>query len=159
MSSFLSSKRRAPVTLTAKVEVARVVEEVVTLLPTWVQVLPAFFFYVLTHVAMFARPAMFFCLSAHVALNTGQLGLLFVMSQGLLAVQFMPSAIGTLDGGMLLWADMPGLAITGPQCMAFLLCIRFWDAAVVALGALLATGTGVAFLQTLAQRKTGESEV
>jgi len=112
----------------------------------------AFFFYLLTHVAMFGRPALFFYLSAHVSLNAGQLGLLFLICQGLLTVQFMPSAIGTLDGGLLLWASMPGLGISAPQCMAFLLCIRFWDAVVVALGALLAAGTGVAFLQTLGKK-------
>lgn len=114
---------------------------------------PAFCFYLLTHIALFARPALFFYLSAHAALNTGQLGLLFLIGQGLLAVQFMPSAIGTLDGGFLLWAGMPGLGITAPQVMAFLLCVRFWDAAVVALGALLAARTGMAFLQTLGQAR------
>jgi len=104
---------------------------------------PAFFWYLLTHVAMFARPALFFFLGWHIRLGLPELGLIFLASQLMLAVQLMPSGIGTLDGGLLAVVTVAGLAITVPQCTAFLLCIRFWDAAVVATGAILAGHAGV----------------
>jgi hypothetical protein len=72
-----------------------------------------------------------------------ELGLIFWASQVLLAVQLVPSGIGTLDGGLLAVVHMAGIGITIPQCAAFLLCLRFWDAAVVATGAVLAAHAGV----------------
>lgn len=104
---------------------------------------PAFCWYLLTHVAMFARPAVFFFLGWHIRLSVPQLGLIFLASQLMLAVQLMPSGIGTLDGGLMAVVAVAGMAISAPQCAAFLLCIRFWDAAVVATGAVLAGHAGV----------------
>jgi uncharacterized protein (TIRG00374 family) len=104
---------------------------------------PAFCWYLLTHVAMFARPAVFFFLGWHIRLSVAQLGLIFLASQLMLAVQLMPSGIGTLDGGLMAVVAVAGMAITVPQCEAFLLCIRFWDAAVVVTGAVLAGHAGV----------------
>ena len=106
-------------------------------------IVPAFFWYLLTHVAMFARPMVFFFLGWHIQLNLGELGLIFLASQLLLAVQLVPSGIGTLDGGLLAVVALAGMPITVPQCAAFLLCIRFWDAAVVITGAVLAAHAGV----------------
>jgi hypothetical protein len=76
-------------------------------------------------------------------LNLAELGLIFLATQLLLAVQLMPSGIGTLDGGLMAVVAVAGMAITVPQCAAFLLCIRFWDAAVVTTGAVLAGHAGV----------------
>jgi uncharacterized protein (TIRG00374 family) len=106
-------------------------------------IVPAFFWYLLTHVAMFARPMVFFYLGWHIQLNLAELGLIFLASQLLLAVQLVPSGIGTLDGGLLAVVALAGMPITVPQCAAFLLCIRFWDAAVVTTGAVLAAHAGV----------------
>jgi uncharacterized protein (TIRG00374 family) len=106
-------------------------------------VIPAFFWYLLTHMAMFVRPLVFFYLGWQIHLNLAELGLFFLTSQILLAVQFMPSGVGTLDGGLLAVVAIAGIGIAVPQCTAFLLCVRFWDAAVVLLGALLAARTGM----------------
>jgi hypothetical protein len=110
-------------------------------------VVTAFAWYLLTHVAMFARPLAFFLLGWHLRLNMAELGLIFLTSQILLAVQFMPSGVGTLDGGLLAVVTLAGMAITVPQCTVFLLCLRFWDAAVVATGALLAARAGMGLLR------------
>jgi hypothetical protein len=106
-------------------------------------VVPAFFWYLMTHVAMFARPLAFFLLGWQIHLNLAELGLIFLTSQVLLAVQLMPSGVGTLDGGLLAVVAIAGIGITVPQCTAFLLCLRFWDAVVVTTGVLLAARTGM----------------
>ena len=106
-------------------------------------VVPAFFWYLMTHVAMFARPLAFFLLGWQIRLNLAELGLIFLTSQVLLAVQLMPSGVGTLDGGLLAVVAIAGIGITVPQCTAFLLCLRFWDAVVVTTGVLLAARTGM----------------
>ena len=106
-------------------------------------VAPAFLWYLMTHVAMFARPLAFFLLGWQVRLNLAELSLIFLVSQVLLAVQLMPSGVGTLDGGLLAVVAIAGIGITVPQCTAFLLCLRFWDAVVVAAGVLLAARTGL----------------
>ena len=105
-------------------------------------VVPAFGLYVLTHVAIFLKPLAFFFLGWRIGLGLAELGLLFLTCQVLLALQLTPSGVGTLDGGLLGMLALAGIAITRPQCAAFLLCIRFWDAAVIGVGALLAARVG-----------------
>ena len=109
--------------------------------------LPAFLWYLATHIAMFLRPLAFFYLGWQIRLDPAELGLIFLTSQILLAVQLVPSGAGTLDGGLLAVVAIAGISITVPQCTAFLLCIRFWDAAVVLTGAFLATRMGMGLLR------------
>jgi len=106
-------------------------------------VFPAFCWYLLTHVLLFVRPLAFFYLGWGIKLNVAELGLIFLASQVMLAVQFMPSGIGTLDGGMMAVVTIAGMPLSVPQCAAYLLCIRFWDASVVGLGMMLAARTGM----------------
>ena len=88
------------------------------------------------------KPLAFFYLGWQTRLGWAELGLIFLTSQVLLAVQLTPSGVGTLDGGMFAMLAVAGIAITRPQCAAYLLCIRFWDVAVVATGGLLAARAG-----------------
>lgn len=118
-------------------------------------VLPAFCWYLLTHVAMFVRPYVFFLLAWQIRLDVADLGLIFLTSQILLAVQLTPSGMGTLDGGLLGVISLSGIPISAPQCVAFLLCVRFWDAAVVAMGALLAARAGVGLFRGKAKESGG----
>jgi hypothetical protein len=106
-------------------------------------VAPAFCLLVLTQVSLYFKPLMFFWLGWGIVLGPGQLGLIFLTWQVLLAFQLTPSGVGTLDGGMFGMLALSGIAITQPQCAAFLLCIRFWDGVVIAAGALLAARAGV----------------
>ena len=110
-------------------------------------VLPAFLWYLATHIALFLRPLAFFYLGWRLCLGPAELGLIFLTSQILLAVQLVPSGAGTLDGGLLAVVAIAGLSISVPQCTAFLLCIRFWDAAVVLTGAFLAARMGMGLLR------------
>jgi uncharacterized membrane protein YbhN (UPF0104 family) len=106
---------------------------------------------------MFARPMVFFLLGWQIHLSLPQLGLIFLASQLLLAVQLVPSGIGTLDGGLLAVVALAGMAITVPQCAAFLLCLRFWDAAVVFTGAALAAHAGVGLFRQAKADVAGNS--
>ena len=106
-------------------------------------VVPAFVLYLLTHVTMYLKPLLFFWLGWGKVLDPAELGLIFLTSQVLLAVQLTPSGVGTLDGGLFGVLAVSGIAITQPQCAAFLLCIRLWDGVVIAAGAVLAARVGV----------------
>jgi hypothetical protein len=92
---------------------------------------------------MFVRPLVFFYLGWKVKLSLAELGVLFIVGQMMLTVQFLPSGLGTMDGGIISVVALTGMALTVPQCAAFLLCVRFWDAVVVLLGMMLAARTGV----------------
>jgi uncharacterized protein (TIRG00374 family) len=103
----------------------------------------AFALFVLTHVVIFAKPAVFFLLGSQesrLLLGLGQLSLIFVACQALLAFQLTPSGAGTLDAGLIGIFALVGLG--EPQCMAYLLCIRFWDAVVVGVGTVLGGHVG-----------------
>jgi len=106
--------------------------------------LSAFGAFIVAHAAIFAKPAAFFYLGSRLHLGPGALCLLFVASQGLLAVQLTPSGAGTLDGGLIGTFALMGLDSPGnlAQCMAFLLCLRLWDAIIVGAGAMLAARVG-----------------
>jgi len=106
-------------------------------------VVPALGLFALTQMTMYLKPLVFFWLSWGTVLGPAELGLIFLTSQVLLAFQFMPSGVGTLDGGMFGMLAVSGIAITQPQCAAFLLCLRFWDGVVIAAGAVLAARVGV----------------
>ncbi|MFB3891625.1 MAG: lysylphosphatidylglycerol synthase domain-containing protein [Phycisphaerae bacterium] len=121
-------------------------------------VVPAFIFYLMSHVAMFIRPFVFFMLGWRLRLDMADLGLIFLVSQALLAVQLMPSGAGTLDLGLLGIIHIAGMRITDPQCATFLLCVRFWDAAVVATGALLAARAGVGLFRNGKQTSAEAAE-
>jgi len=106
-------------------------------------VAPAFCLFALTQVALYVKPLVFFWLGWGMVLGPAELGLIFLTSQVLLAFQFTPSGVGTLDGGMFGMLAVSGIAITQPKCAAFLLCIRFWDGVVIAAGAVLAARAGI----------------
>lgn len=98
-----------------------------------------------SHVVIFFRPAVFFLLGrAHITLWPAQLCLLFVVSQALLCFQLTPSGVGTLDGGLIGAFALLGLPET--QCMAFLLCLRFWDVLLIGSGMWLAGRAGTHIL-------------
>lgn len=106
-------------------------------------VAPAFCLFLLTHAAMYAKPLLFFWLGWGTVLSPGELALIFLTCQVLLAFQLTPGGVGTMDGGLFGMLALTGIAITHPQCAAFLLCMRFWDGAIIASGALLATRVGI----------------
>ena len=99
----------------------------------------------LTHVSMFLRPAVFFTFGPYAGLDYGELALIFVATQALLAVQVTPSGVGTLDGGMLAVFALVDQSVTA--CMAYLLCLRFWDGVIIAIGMWLATRAGADLLE------------
>jgi hypothetical protein len=106
-------------------------------------VVPAFVLFLLTHVTMYLKPLLFFWLGWGKVLDPAELGLIFLTSQVLLAFQLTPSGVGTLDGGLFGVLAVSGIAITQPQCAAYLLCIRLWDGVAIAAGAALAARVGV----------------
>ena len=97
----------------------------------------------LSHTAIFLKPVVFFGLASWTGLGLGEFSLIFVTSQVLAALQITPSGVGTLDTGLLGTFALLGLG--NALCMAFLLCIRFWDAVNVGVGVLLGwrAGAGV----------------
>ncbi len=101
------------------------------------------------HAAIFLKPAVFFWLGLGIPLGPGALGLIFLGGQLLLAFQLTPSGIGTLDAGFWLLVAVAGLPITQPEAAAFLLFMRFWDAVVVSLGAVLGARLGVKVFSAL----------
>jgi len=105
-------------------------------------VTPAFGLLVGTHVTIYLKPLLFFWLGWGAVLNPAELGLIFLTCQVLLAVQLTPSGVGTLDGGLFGMLAITGIAITQPQCAAFLLAIRCWDGVVVTIGSILAARVG-----------------
>ena len=119
---------------------------------------PAFGLYVLTHLAMFVKPLAFFVLGWRLGLSFAELGLIFLTCQVLLAFQLTPSGVGTLDGGLLGVLAVAGIGITRPQCTAFLLCVRFWDAALLGVGALLAAHAGAGFFAPRPDEPSGPIE-
>lgn len=118
-------------------------------------VVPAFGLYVLTHAAMFVKPGAFFYLGWRSGLTAGELALIFLTCQVLLAFQLTPSGVGTLDGGLLAMLAVAEVAVSRPQCAAYLLCLRFWDAAVVGVGAVLAARAGAGLLGKPASSRPG----
>jgi uncharacterized protein (TIRG00374 family) len=109
----------------------------------------AFGAFLVAHAAVFVRPAVFFLLARpQIALGLRELCLIFVASQALLAFQLTPSGVGMLDGGLIGTFALLGLdgAQHAAQCMAYLLCIRFWDALLVSAGVLLAARVGAEIL-------------
>ncbi|MCD6303531.1 MAG: flippase-like domain-containing protein [Planctomycetes bacterium] len=108
-----------------------------------------------THAVMFIKPLVFFGLGWAVPLGAARLSLLFLASQVLLAVQLTPSGVGTLDGGLLAVVALAGIPLSAPQCAAYLLCMRFWDAAVIGVAAMLAGRFGV---NLLADRRGGTKD-
>jgi uncharacterized protein (TIRG00374 family) len=104
----------------------------------------------LGHLAIFVKPAAFFYLGARMGLGLGPLCLMFAVGQALLAFQLTPSGAGTLDGGLIGTFALIGL--DEAQCMAFLLCLRFWDIVLVGSAALLATRAGAHILSSKGAR-------
>jgi len=107
--------------------------------------------FLLVHLVIFLRPAFFVFLTDDVWLNVGETGLLAVAAQGLLAFQFTPGSVGTLDGGMLGVFSLLGLPAA--TCMAFLLFTRFWDGVIVGFGMFFGAKVGAS---TLAGHPRGE---
>jgi len=97
------------------------------------------------HAAIFLKPALFFTLGAGITLDLGQLCLLFMVGQALLAFQITPSGAGVLDTGLLGAFALMGLSEPThlAQCVAFLLCLRLWDGLVIGAGVLLAARHGL----------------
>jgi len=115
-------------------------------------VAPAFCCYLATHAAMFVKPLAFFFTGWRMGLSMAELGLMFFVGQLLLAFQLLPSGVGTLDWGLLGVLRACGVGITDGQYSAFLLCLRFWDAVIVAGGIILAARLGV---RVLSERQNG----
>jgi len=101
----------------------------------------AFLALLLGHVAIFAKPAAFFYFGAGFGLSLAELCLIFVAGQALLALQLTPSGAGTLDSGLIGVFTLMGIDRV-PECMAFLLCLRFWDALIVITGVTLGARVG-----------------
>ncbi|MBN2490698.1 MAG: flippase-like domain-containing protein [Planctomycetes bacterium] len=99
-----------------------------------------------SHVAVFLKPAAFLGLGSWSGLGLGELSLIFVASQTLTGLQFTPSGVGLLDGGLI--GTFVLLGRSEPTCMAFLLCIRFWDLVTVAGGAFLGARAGARLLSS-----------
>lgn len=110
--------------------------------------LGALIVYILTHVVLFLRPLAFFGLGWEMGLDFELLCLIFIASQVLLAFQVTPSAVGVLDGGLIGVLALVGAdaVLSVPMVAAYLLCIRFWDAAVIGGGALIAARSGAGLL-------------
>ncbi|HUT33710.1 MAG TPA: flippase-like domain-containing protein [Planctomycetota bacterium] len=100
-----------------------------------------------SHAAVFAKPLAFFLLGGSLRLRIGELCLIFVAGQLLLAVQITPSGVGMLDGGLIGTFAILGhdSADQAAMVMAYLLCLRLWDVVVVSAGAFLAARVGARF--------------
>lgn len=100
-----------------------------------------------SHVLVFAKPLAFFHLGSHLTLGLGELCLIFAAGQLILAVQLTPSGVGMLDGGLIGTFAILGYssASHAAMCMAYLLCLRLWDAVVIGAGAALAARVGARF--------------
>jgi len=107
-----------------------------------------------THATFFVKPAIFLYLGIGLGLDLGELSLIFVASQALLALQLTPSGAGTLDGGLI--GIFLLLGISEVHCMALLLCLRFWDAVAVGMGALICTRTGASMFSIDKDRNTAD---
>lgn len=108
--------------------------------------LAAFGALLVSHATVFAKPLGFFLLSGfggHAPLSLGKLCLIFAAGQLLLSVQLTPSGVGMLDGGLI--GTFALLGYDSAMCMAYLLCLRLWDAAVIGAGACLAARAGARF--------------
>ena len=106
--------------------------------------LAAFGAMLVSHAAVFAKPLVFFLVGDHLLLMPRELCLLFVAGQLILAVQLTPSGVGMLDGGLIGTFAILGYnsASHAGMCMAYLLCLRLWDAVVIGAGAFLAAHVG-----------------
>jgi len=113
----------------------------------------AFLLLLLVHVTILLKFAFFFHLGATPGdngmwLGPGELSFLFIVSQAVLALQITPAAAGTLDGGLIGAFALMGYGeqVWVAKCMAFLLCVRFWDAVIVAAGTVFAARAGTKLL-------------
>ncbi|MBN2449561.1 MAG: flippase-like domain-containing protein [Lentisphaeria bacterium] len=98
------------------------------------------------HGMVILRPAAVFALGWGIGLTLSQLSVIFLVTQLLHAAQVTPSGVGTLDGGLLATLAVVDLSIRAPQCAAFLLYLRFWDAALAGIACLFALRAGVRLL-------------
>ncbi len=96
------------------------------------------------HVVLFARPGLFLLIGSRIHLGPAALSLIFVVSQALLAFQLTPSGVGPLDGGLIGTFALIGLSEA--HCMAYLLCLRFWDVLVIGAGAFIGARAGAGLL-------------
>jgi uncharacterized protein (TIRG00374 family) len=112
-------------------------------------VIPAFCCHIIAHAALLMKPAVFFYLGWRAQLSAPELGLLYLVYQLLLVVQITPSSVGTLDGGLLGVVALAQLSLSPPQCAAFLLCLRMWDAIIIPAGVIFASRTGADFFEDL----------
>jgi hypothetical protein len=111
----------------------------------------AFGIFLVCHLLIFIRPAFFVLLTDGVLLHVGEIGLLSVAAQGLLAFQFTPGSVGTLDGGMLGVFSL--LQLQATTCMAFLLFTRFWDMLIVGFGMFFGAKVGASMLAGQTRRE------
>lgn len=122
-------------------------------------VAPAFVLFLLTLVTIYLKPLLFFYFGWGIVLPPPELGLIFLTSQVLLAFQLTPAGVGTLDGGLFGMLALTGIAISDPQCAAYLLCLRLWDGIIVAAGGVLAARAGLGlFSAKPAEAADGEKE-
>lgn len=109
--------------------------------------LAAFAAMLVSHLAVFSKPLVFFLFGARMRLSLGDLCLIFAAGQLILAVQLTPSGVGMLDGGLIGVFALLGYGTAGDvaMVMAYLLCLRLWDAVVIGSGAVLAAKAGARF--------------
>ena len=111
----------------------------------------AFLLYFTTHIALFMRPLLFFGLGWNIGVSFELLCLIFIASQLLLAVQVTPSSVGVLDGGLIGVIMLVGgeeVGISKSMTVAYLLCLRVWDALIIAGGACIAGRAGLGLLSS-----------
>jgi len=107
--------------------------------------------FLLAHIIVFLRPAVFVILTDGHWLSLGEIALLAVAAQGLLAFQITPGSAGTLDVGMLGVFSLLGLQDS--TCAVLLLFTRFFDTLIVGFGVYLGGRVGAGML---AGRPKGE---
>lgn len=109
------------------------------------------------HAAIFLYPLLFIYLLREplrlrtgepAYLSLGELSLIFAACQFILAIQLTPSGAGMLDGGLIGVFALIGLdrASDVGTCMAYLLCLRIWDAVVIGAGVVLGMRVGARIL-------------
>ncbi|MCC5829826.1 MAG: flippase-like domain-containing protein [Phycisphaeraceae bacterium] len=95
-----------------------------------------------THIMMMLRPLFFFIFIVDPAgsMALGEMMILFVIGQALLALPLTPGGAGTFDGGMI--GAFLLIGIGEATAMAYLFAVRIWDALMIGVGLFIAALAG-----------------